>query len=140
MELLLNKIKILAVDDEPGVLKIIKENFKDYDLITETSSINAREIIQNEHFDIFIVDFQMPDVDGIELLEEIKQVYSDKQYVGILCTAYGTVHLFKKELVQGLFTFYLEKPFTIDSLKPVITRAITTLERMRNGDKQHIII
>ena len=49
----MNKIKILAVDDEPGVLKIIKENFKDYDLITETSSVNAREIIQNEHFDIF---------------------------------------------------------------------------------------
>ena len=134
----MNKIRILAVDDEPGVLKIIEDNFQDYDLTTETSSVNAREIIQTEQFDIFIVDFQMPDVNGIELLEEIKRVYSDKQYVGILCTAYGTTHLFKSELVQGLFTFYLEKPFDLESIKLVMMKAITTLERIITSDKQHI--
>ncbi|MBN2440678.1 MAG: response regulator [Spirochaetales bacterium] len=106
----MNNTRILAVDDEPGVLKFITENLRHYNLTTEISAMKALEIIQNEVFDIFIVDYQMPLVNGIELLEEIKRIYLGKHYMSILCTAYGTIHLFKAELVEGLYEFYLEKP------------------------------
>ena len=133
-------LNILAVDDEAGVLKIIANTFQDYNITTETSSLKALEILEMKKFDIFIVDYQMPQVNGIELLEEIKRIYYDKQYVSILATAYGTIHLFKSEFVQGLFRYYIEKPFNIDFLKDTIKRAITTLERIRTGEEQKISI
>ena len=114
---------------------MITENLQDYDLTIEASSTQALHFIQNKHYDIFIVDFQMPVMDGIALLEKIKQEYTDKKYVAILCTAYGTVHLFKRELVQGLFTFFLEKPFETTSLKQVVMKAVVTLEKRRAGVK-----
>lgn len=113
----MEKIKILAVDDEAGILAIIADTLfnttigtlrsrdvcRDYDITTETSSLKALEILEEKKFDIFIIDYQMPQVNGIELLEEIKRIYFDRHYVSILCTAYGTIHLFKSELVKGLF-------------------------------------
>ena len=87
---------------------------------------------KNRPFDaLVIIDYQMPQVNGIELLEEIQRVYSGKQYIGIFCTAYGTIHLFKSELVKGLFQFYIEKPFEIDVFKQTVARAIVTFQRMQ---------
>lgn len=135
----MDKIRVLAVDDEAGVLKVITDTFTGYNITTETSSIKAMELIHNEQFDIFIVDFQMPEIDGIEVLEEVQRLYTGKEYVSILCTAYGTVHLFKKELVKGIFTFYLEKPFDIEAIKLVMLKAETTLIKMKTGEKQKVI-
>ena len=134
----MDKLKILAVDDEAGVLKIIKNQLSDQDIITEQSSLKALEIIESKKFDILIIDYQMPQVNGIELLEEIKRIYSGRHYVSILCTAYGTIHLFKSEFVQGLFRYYIEKPFNIDALENTVKRAIITLERIRTGEEQKI--
>ena len=129
----MNKIKILAVDDEAGVLQIITEALQEYDITAEISSLKAIEIIESREFDIFIVDYQMPQVNGIELLEEIKGIYSGRHYVSILCTAYGTIHLFKPEFVQGLFRYYVEKPFNIDFLKDTVKRAIITLGKIQTN-------
>ena len=134
----MDKLKILAVDDEAGVLKIIKNQLSDQDIITEQSSLKALKIIESKKFDIFIIDYQMPHVNGIELLEEIKRIYSGRHYVSILCTAYGTIHLFKSAFVQGLFRYYIEKPFNIDALENTVKRAIITLERIRTGEEQKI--
>ena len=134
----MDKLKILAVDDEEGVLKVIKEVFHHYDLTTETSSLKAADLIQKENFDIFIIDYQMSQLNGIELLEEIKEVYKNRKYVSIFCTAFGTIHLFKKELVQGLFHYFIEKPFVIDSLKQIMKKAIITLERMKTNVIQKV--
>ena len=135
----MEKIKILAVDDEAGVLNIIAHACRDYDITAEISSLKALEIIESRKFDIFIIDYQMPQVNGIELLEEIKQIYSDRHYVSIFCTAYGTIHLFKPEFIQGLFRYYIEKPFNIDFLKDSVKRAIITLERIRTSEEYRII-
>lgn len=127
------RIRILAVDDDVNALKVIASLFKEYDVITEANSLNAAELIRKEKFDIFIIDYQMPNLDGIELLEEINKVYRNIPYVGILCTAYGTTHIFKEEFNQNLFSFFMEKPFNIDSFINVIERAVISITRMREG-------
>jgi DNA-binding NtrC family response regulator len=75
----------------------------------------------------------MPGVNGIELLKEIKKEYKNKLYVSIFCTAYGTIYLFKKELIRGLFTFFLEKPFKIDGVKKIVKKAAVELGRRRDS-------
>lgn len=117
----MKKVKVLAVDDEMKVLKFITTALRNHDITTETSSMKALEMINShEEFDIFIVDYQMPNINGIELLEEISKVYKDRNFVSIFCTAYGTIYLFKEELIRGLFTLFLEKPFGKDALKEII--------------------
>jgi DNA-binding NtrC family response regulator len=134
----MEKIKILAVDDELGTLNVIKNICRHYDVITETSSLKAAERIRNEKFDIFIIDYQMPHLDGIELLEEIQERYKDSHYVSIFCTPYGTIHLFKDEICNGLFSYFLEKPFEIDIFKEIMKKSIIKLGIMKSAEKQQI--
>lgn len=128
----MEKLRILAVDDEIGVLKVIKKICHNYDIITETAALKAVDMIRKEKFDIFIIDYQLPYLNGIELLEEIKEEYDNNEYVSIFCTAYGTIHLFKEEICKGLFSFFIEKPFEIDVFKEILRKAILHLERKRN--------
>ena len=134
----MDKIKILAVDDEEGVLNVIKNVCRNHEITTESSSLKASELIKKEKFDIFIIDYQMPNLDGIELLEEIQELYEDSQYVSIFCTAYGTIHLFKDELCNGLFSYFIEKPFEVDILKEIMKKSILKLGIMRSSEKQQI--
>ncbi|MBN2536465.1 MAG: response regulator [Spirochaetales bacterium] len=135
----MEKIRILAVDDEADVLKRIQNVLSDYDVTIETSSIKASELIQQETYDLFIIDYQMPDIDGIELLEEIKHKYRNEYYIGIFCTAYGTIHLFKEEIMDGLFTFYLEKPYEEEDLLYIVSKSINKLEEMKKKVKQQSV-
>lgn len=129
----MNNIKILAVDDEKGVLDVIKNLLRNYDVTLIRSSFEAAQLIEQEWFDLYIIDYQMPGLNGIELLEQIQEKYEkDKKYVCIFCTAYGTIHLFKTELIQGLFDFFLEKPFEIANFKKIFNKAIIKLGTIKN--------
>ncbi|MBN2536399.1 MAG: response regulator [Spirochaetales bacterium] len=129
----MEKIKILMVDDEEGVLNAIRTVLRHHCLITEKSPEKAAEIVKQEKFDIYIIDFQMSsDIDDIALLEMIQQEHKDKDYVSIFLTAHGTIYLFKKELTRGVFDFFLEKPFEIDEFKEIFNKAIVKLGTIRN--------
>jgi DNA-binding NtrC family response regulator len=136
----MDDVKILVIDDETGVGKIIQNVFHNYSVTTETDSMKAVERIKQERFDIFIIDYQMPEIDGIEILEKIKEIYKNEPYVGIFCTPFGTIHLFKEEIMQNLFSFYLEKPFEIDELRNIMKTSIAKLKNMRaNRIQMHIL-
>ena len=128
----MDTLKILAVDDEEKVLTIIKTFCKNYDITTEQSPFKASERIEQEKFDIFIIDYQMPQINGIELLEQLKEIYDKKKYnyVSIFCTAYGTLHLFKDSFVAGVFDFFLEKPFEDNDFKNVFNIAVEKLNKI----------
>jgi CheY-like chemotaxis protein len=106
------------------VLSRITNVLLEYDVVGEISPMAAVQLLEKQHFDIIITDYNMPAVKGIELLEEAQKIYKEKPYVGILCTAYGTTYLFEDEKEEGLFQFFLEKPFTTETLMKVVTRAV----------------
>lgn len=128
----MEKFKILVVDDEMEVLSIIKNALCIHDITITISSFEAAKLIEKESFDIYIIDYQMPCLNGVELLEEIKEEYEDKPHVCILLTACGTIFLFKQEFAEGLFDFFVEKPFEIDTLQAILSRAIAKLKSMRD--------
>ena len=116
-------------------MRAIKNICQEYDVTTVTSSLKAVEIMKYEKFDIFIVDYQMPGMNGIELLKKIRELYEVDSYIPIFCTAYGTMDLFRKEQYDMLFHYFIEKPIELDLVKKVLRKAILSA-RIRQYTKK----
>jgi DNA-binding NtrC family response regulator len=115
--------KILAVDDEPDMLKLLSMIIKEktpYEIVTTNNPLEALEIVRQGGFDIVIADLKMPGLDGIELLESIKQV--DEDIPVIIITAYGTVESAAETMHKGAFDF-ITKPFRKEQILYTIDRA-----------------
>ena len=82
---------VLIVDDEknyPLILSAILEE-EGFETFTANSGREALEILANADIDLVLTDMKMPSMDGIELLERIKD--KDEDLPVIMMTAYGTV-------------------------------------------------
>jgi DNA-binding response OmpR family regulator len=70
-----NLIHVLAIDDDPGVRQLIEDYLGDNDMVVTTRA-NGRELVpamQNETFDIVLLDLKLPDEDGLKLLAKIRE-------------------------------------------------------------------
>ena len=106
---------ILVVDDDPGVLLafqkvLLGENF----LIHATAQVdNTMEIIQNENPKVVIIDINMSNIKGLEMLRNIKQIH--KKLPVVIMTAYSNIFTEKDALRLGADA-YLKKPFDIKTM------------------------
>ena len=68
--------RILYVDDSSFFLKVVDKYLDEagYDIVTEISSSKAAKLLGKEHFDLFLVDLEMPEVDGFDFIQKIKEV------------------------------------------------------------------
>jgi DNA-binding NtrC family response regulator len=126
--------KILAVDDEPDMLKLLSMIIKEktpYEIVTTNNPLEALEIAKQGGFDIVIADLKMPGLDGIELLESIKQV--DEDIPVIIITAYGTVESATETMHKGAFDF-ITKPFRKEQILYTIDRALKW-EKLQNENR-----
>jgi putative nucleotidyltransferase with HDIG domain len=119
--------KILIVDDEEHVCRLCSEilRHRDYKVITARSSQDALEIAKAESFDLLLTDICMPGMDGLELLQAIKEV--QKNIAAVVITGYGTVDHAIQSLHLGAQGFLI-KPF---SRKELIQAVEDALERNR---------
>ena len=119
--------KILIVDDEEGLRKVLARGLAKEGYLTEAvgSGAEALSRIAAESFDLVITDMQMPGMNGLELLAEIKAF--DPALPVLVITAYGTVESAVQALRLGAYD-YITKPFESDELKLTIAQA---LERER---------
>lgn len=69
------KLKILAVDDDPEILSVIRDIFpsKDFRVICSSDGYEAGMKFRNEDFDLIISDIKMPKVDGIEFVQTVRK-------------------------------------------------------------------
>lgn len=116
--------KILIVDDERGMLNLLDKVLtkEGYSIHTVTNADDAIEQIKSTAFDLIVTDIDMPKKDGIQLLKEIKQEFSESQTV-IMITAYATVESAINAMKLGAYD-YITKPFQLDEIKLVIKKAI----------------
>lgn len=82
------KIKILLVDDEPDIRELIGQRIEKwgYDLIKVATGKEAINAVKNKLSDIVILDYAMPDMDGITTLQKIREI--DGKIAVIIFTAY----------------------------------------------------
>lgn len=116
--------RILVVDDEPSICDVLSISLRKegYDVVAETSPRRALERFRQERFDVVLQDLKMPEMDGLELLKELKRVREDA--VVVIMTAFSTWDRTVQAMRLGAF-HYIKKPFdTQVDVKGTIARAL----------------
>lgn len=116
---------ILIVDDEKNSREGLKQflETQDYDVLTAADGQEGLKIYQQEKPDLVLADIRMPNLDGLKLLEKIKNENSQAQI--ILMTAYGSVEDAVKAMKAGAF-YYLTKPVNLDEVQFLVRKALTS--------------
>lgn len=118
-----NKSTVLIVDDEPEILEVLNQALADEGYRTYQAR-NGQEALRITHeypVDVVLTDYQMPDIDGNELLRKLKKL--DDDLVLIMLTGFGSVSHAVRTVQAGAFD-YLEKPVEFDKLKQTVRRAV----------------
>ena len=114
---------ILIVDDEknyPPILKAVMEE-EGYEAFAAYSGEEALTVLENSDIDLVLTDMKMPTMDGIQLLEHIKQ--KDPDLPVIMMTAHGTVEKAVEAMQKGAYNYVL-KPFDNERLVIYVKKAI----------------
>jgi CheY-like chemotaxis protein len=115
--------KILIVDDEKELCKVISWDFEDagFEVIQANGGIEAFKILQEDHFDIVLSDIKMPKGDGVELLRNIsEQNISMKAF--FLMTGYADYP--EKTLKDLGMTKLFQKPIDTDDVIEFLQKEI----------------
>jgi DNA-binding NtrC family response regulator len=127
--------KILVVDDEPSILKLLKEALAQwgYHVACVSTGAEALEAIRTELFDAAITDIRMPEMSGLDLLREIKR--HDDSIEVVVMTGYPTIASAVEALKEGAYD-YLSKPLILDELRHLMARV--TERRFLKGEVQSL--
>jgi two-component system response regulator HydG len=114
---------ILVVDDKEMMRDSVATTLsrKGHVVISAADAKSALERLTQRTFDAVITDLQMPEMDGVQLLTEIRRL--DEQLPVIVMTAYGTVESAVAAMKQGAYDF-ITKPFAGDVLLLTVQRAV----------------
>jgi len=117
------KGKVFLLDDEDLIVSVLAKSLKSegYEVYPETETDGVIEKIKSWDPDVLLMDIRMPDRNGIDILEEIKDNKIDTQVV--MLTADDTVETAVKAMKLGAAD-YLTKPFNTDEVKIVIGKII----------------
>ena len=116
------KISILYVDDEENNLFSFKATFRlKYKVFTAISGADAIDIVKNNEIHIIITDQRMPEMTGVEFLEEIIKINAAP--MRILLTGYTDMAAVVDAVNKGKIFHYLNKPWSEEELDQTIQRA-----------------
>lgn len=131
---------ILAVDDEPDMLKLLSMIIKEktgHKIITTNNPVEALEIAKQGGIDLLIADLKMPGLDGSELLEAVKAV--DQNIPVVIMTAFASEEAAAETLQKGGFDFII-KPFRKEQILSAIDKALkwTALQKENRELKEKL--
>jgi two-component system, NtrC family, response regulator PilR len=126
------KPAVLVVDDEPDLCELLSITLQRMDLSPRTANnvAAAQRMLKNEQFDLCLTDMQLPDGDGLELVEWMQQ-YTPNVPVAVI-TAHGNVETAVRALKLGAFDF-VSKPLDLAGLRKLVASAIK-LSGTNDGD------
>lgn len=119
----LKKMRTLLIDDDEWIrdsMSLFFEGEGCHLRAVETAE-EGIERLERQDYDVIIVDYRLPGMDGLEFLERIRD--SHPNALTLLITAYGNRPVFSKASSLGVKGF-LEKPFTIETLEYTLSRLI----------------
>jgi len=121
--------RLLIVDDEPLILEVLTVHFKgEYDVETALNGADALGAILRARPDVVMLDINMPRMNGVEVLKDIKQI--DDSIAVIMVTANEQVAMAAEALRNGAFG-YVPKPFDFRYLDHMLATIIDHLPRTR---------
>lgn len=117
------KRRILLVDDEKNILKVMSASLKKegYEVETARSGEDAIEKVGNNRYNLVITDYKLPGINGLDLLKELK--VKNAELLVIILTAYGTIEKAVEAMKKGASN-YLTKPLNLEELTLVVRDAM----------------
>jgi len=116
--------RILVVDDEPNMLRLLKTILMDktgYEVSTTNNPLEVSKLLQESPYDLVVTDLKMPLVDGIDLIGIVKNIEAAMPIIVI--TAYGTIETAEEAIQKGAYDF-ITKPFRKETILITIKRAL----------------
>src|SRR5271170_4897447 len=117
------KPAVLVVDDEPDLCELLSITLQRMDLSPRTANSvgMAQRMLKTEQFDLCLTDMQLPDGNGLELVEWMQQ-YTPSVPVAVI-TAHGSMETAVRALKVGAFDF-VSKPLNLTGLRKLVVSAI----------------
>src|SRR5947208_10801255 len=117
------KPMLLIVDDEKTTREGLRAALEErYDVYLADEAKAAMELLEQEHFDVMLTDFRLPNEDGLKLIRRAKSL--PKPPVCILMTAYGSEELAVEAMKRGADDYIPKGRMQIDELEMRINRAL----------------
>ncbi len=115
---------LLIADDEPNIRRVLQAIFiKDgYEVHVAENGVKALEWASANPVTLLITDLIMPDMNGVELIQKVKQRHPSA--VAIVITAYATIKTCVDAMRYGA-SDYITKPFDMDEIRAVVKRAVS---------------
>ncbi len=130
---------VLIVDDEEGIRETLSGIFEDegYSVITTGSGEDALRIVREQIPDLILLDVWLPQMDGIQTLQEIKALRKDIPV--IMISGHGNIELAVRATREGAYDF-LEKPLSLERVLLSSRRALerSALERENRDLKENL--
>ncbi|MDZ4847165.1 MAG: response regulator [Chitinophagales bacterium] len=131
-------IKLLAVDDDQSMHKMLGFTFKneDLELVSKFNGEEAKQFIQQDSDSInaVILDWEMPGMNGLDLLKWIKKEERHKDIPVIMLTSHSDKNDIQKGIDAGAY-YYITKPYNKELLKSFVSRAVHDYEQVRSLKK-----
>jgi CheY-like chemotaxis protein len=118
-----HKARILVVDDEKNIRLTIQHSLMaaDYEVETAGNGLEGLEKFRDGHFDLILMDLRMPQINGIEMLREIRE--KDKHTAAVVITAYLTIDTLLEAFSLGV-SDYIRKPFSPNDVRETVRRVL----------------
>jgi DNA-binding NtrC family response regulator len=122
--------KILLIDDDEGLIHFLSRFFqrKGYEVASCLNGTTAINEVSEKIFDLILLDYKMPELNGLETLKKIKGLQVKTPI--IIMTAYGTTDLAIEAMKNGAYD-YIVKPFERDDLSRIVFDALTVNRQMK---------
>ena len=132
--------KILVVDDEIELQRLIKQRFrkniraKEFDFVFVQNGVEAlNKLKQKCHIDLVLTDINMPEMDGLTLLDQLSDIDDNIQVVVV--SAYGNLTNIRTAMNRGAFDFLI-KPIDFQDLEITIRKTLQFVQKIRKKQQQ----
>lgn len=118
----MSQVHVLVVDDDPALREILQEALlrESYTVSTAEDGTEALQAIKDTVVHIVITDYQLPDIDGLEVIDRLSKL--DAKIIPIVMTGFGTIETAVRAMKSGAFDF-ITKPFDLDTVAAVVRKA-----------------
>jgi len=136
-----DSIKVLIIDDSPEdrevFVRFLRQHAEQEFQIVETDSgIEGLELCKQEHPDCILIDYQIPDMDGLELIQTLAND-EDQQFIPVLMlTGQGNEGVASEAMRGGASDYLVKNKLTSEGLYRAVTRAIEKAHLLRTNEKQ----
>ena len=115
-------MRVLVIEDEADIREIVCEflSILDVDYLSASNGKEAFEIIEKENFDIVFTDLKLPDINGMKIIEKIKE--SDTNTFLAVISGFCEEMIKEKAFRAGV-DYYIEKPFSFKEISEVLELA-----------------